>query len=276
MKKKIILLFALFLVCSAIVTADICVVQGFVFKNGVPTNDKNVEIMDSNGGWNYEKTYTSPLGDGWYDIAISCDQETSTVKGIAWDNSYYGEAETTASVTTWLNISLIKEVTKPKSDGGSDSDDEERKRSYGYIPIPIFELEEEEEIEEIIEIDYRKFFIFEDTVYIISIQSILNESANILVLPSGRLISLELKETKKIDLNDDRVYDLRISLTNLEKESAEISIRRIKEMIPGPVKESPQQIIEPTEKDMFNFLILVVILGIIAMLIIFYGRKKEE
>ncbi|MFC1728650.1 hypothetical protein ACFLZ7_04290 [Nanoarchaeota archaeon] len=274
MKNKIILLFAVLLVCSAIVNADVCVVQGFVLKNGVPANDENVKIMDSNGGWNYEKTYTSPLGDGWYDVAISCDQGTSIVKGIAWDNSYYGEAEATSDVTTWMNISLIKEVTK--SDIGSEESDEERKRSYGYIPISVFELEEDEIVEEVIEIDYRKFFIFEDMVYIISIQSILNESANILILPDGRLVSLELKETKKIDLNDDKVYDLSIRLTNLEKESAEISIRRIKEMIPGPVKESPQQILKPTETDMFNFLIMVVILGVIAMLILFYRRKKEE
>lgn len=114
----------------------------------------------------------------------------------------------------------------------------------------------------------------------------------VMITVSSDPISLELSvgETKKVDVDNDKIYDLSLTLNEIVSGKADISVKKISEAAPtqqeGPVSagETPgatdnttgEEGETTTKSNMYLWIILVIVVVVIICVIVYYTTKKKK
>ena len=75
-------------------------------------------------------------------------------------------------------------------------------------------------------------FIIDNEEHTIKVNSIGNDSVNLIIQSNPIQIDIKIGEEKKFDLNDDGIYDLYVKLNGVNNDVPEIYVKRIHEIIP--------------------------------------------
>jgi hypothetical protein len=94
-------------------------------------------------------------------------------------------------------------------------------------------------------------FEFNNTLYAVTLESIINSTVSIKVDGDDKAWSINLNpaQVQKIDLNDDGVYDVQFFLEKITEQWVILNVKLIQEQIPAEnVTEEEQESIAPPEK----------------------------
>jgi hypothetical protein len=162
---------------------------------------------------NYSE-FTQTLDDGIYSWNISCtDKANNTNTSETRKLEIYTETTTTNLETS----------TTPTVEENLSASPETNTISLEEIKQGIIrELSEDEELN----------FQINSINHELKINSISSDKVNITLSSNPINFLLIINESKKIDFNDDKIYDLKIKLLNIESSKANIEIKEINETIP--------------------------------------------
>ena len=124
-------------------------------------------------------------------------------------------------------------------------------------------------------------FEFENETYLITLKDINNKIAKISVSQIQQTFNLAVNETKKLNLNDDKFYDLEIFLKDITATKADLIVKFIYEEISFEevIKEKqPEEGIEKRIKGLWILIGIVLAVGIVTVLFIikFKGKVKKK
>ena len=123
----------------------------------------------------------------------------------------------------------LKIISTPSSGGGSSSS------SFSLIDSPItFTINDADFVRGITKTmkqnDKMKFKI-NNTYHLLELLSIFNSNIKISILSNPINLTIKKGETKKVDINNDKIYDFKIILNSIFNSSANITIMKINESI---------------------------------------------
>ena len=179
--------------------------QNFLYNE--TEENKNSCNLTING--EIKNSFTQTLSDGIYYWNVSCTDLANN---------------TNISETRKLEIYTATQINHPSSGGGSSS------------PSPRIYTLTQEEIKqgtnkELKENEKLKFKINSEN-HELKLNSISNEKVNLTLSSNLINLILTINQTKKIDLNNDKIYDLKIKLLGIESSKANIEIKEINETVP--------------------------------------------
>ncbi|MBS3066493.1 hypothetical protein J4205_01595 [Candidatus Pacearchaeota archaeon] len=116
-------------------------------------------------------------------------------------------------------------------------------------------------------------------------------TSKVMITVSSDPVNLELSlgETKKVDLDSDKIYDLSLTFNEVVTGKADISVKKISEAAPtgqeGPVSagETPGTTDDntaggetTTKSNLYLWIVLVIVIIVIICVIIYYTTKKKK
>ncbi len=228
---------------------------GYWYKNGV--KKINLSINASNDYTQGTLTNVSILLNGNTSAGNKWE-----CKVRAYDGNSYGPYDSSGNIT----IRSATSTTTTTGDGSS---------SY---------FEGEIKSEELTEGIEKKFFVKSKTTFNVkssphslTVDEIFDETVTITIESNPKTINLTINETKKVDLDDDGVYDLIITLKEITKTYTKIAILDIKEISEEYFEEKVSEPEEEIVKEENNYLDYVLLgLFILVLSIVYFLSRKRK
>ena len=179
--------------------------------------DNSVDQTDTSVTENTTESFTKSMSNGDYTWSINC-------------TDYVGYTNSSASRS--LTVSVTSSSPSGGGGGGSSSSTAPtiNKTTSGILDIEKFDVDFSKISEKNIEMkqgDVKTFSFNNEITHKISLLEITTESVKIIIESEPITLVLKIGETKQIDINEDNINDIEITLNSISNEKANFVLKKL-------------------------------------------------
>jgi len=257
------------------------------FDNTAPTGTYSCSPNPANNGDTV--TCTCTASDGTSNINDSQTSFVSNPSSTSNGNttltcSFEDNAGNSGSTTVELEVKNPSGGGSSSSGGGSSSSGG---GSTGFSYTSTISLENEDfedlgTINQMLKVRQRVSLKIAGETHYVGVRELMTTSAKIEIFSDPVIVSLDIGEEAKVDIDDDDLYDVYVVLNGITNGKADLTITYIQEEIPqvetGEGVETTGEIVEEEEEPEGSnkMLIGLVVVIVIALALVFWILKKRK
>ncbi len=248
------------------------------FDNTAPTGTYSCSPNPANNGDTV--TCTCTASDGTSNINDSQTSFTSSPSTSSNGNttltcSFEDNAGNSGSTTTEL------EVKNPSGGGSSSSGGSSTGFSYtSTISLEDKNFEDLGTINQMLKVRQRVSLKIAGETHYVGVRELMTTSAKIEIFSDPVIVSLDIGEEAKVDIDDDDLYDVYVVLNGITNGKADLTITYIQEEIPqvetGEGVETTGEIVEEEEEPEGSNKMLIGLVVVIVIVLVFWILKKRK